>query len=61
MTWMQKAYLNSLLLADLPEMEEDLIDQAYARMVFLIDHESVDQITDVDEYLLLDQVEEELN
>ena len=59
MTLIQKAYLNSLLLADLPEMEEDLIDQAYARMVYLIDHESVDQITDAEEYSLLDQVEEE--
>lgn len=58
MTWMQNAYLNSLLLADLPEMEEDLIDQAYARMVYLIDHESVDQITDAAEYLFHDQVEE---
>jgi hypothetical protein len=60
MTSLQYAYLDSLSLIDLPETEEDQIDQAYARLVYLIDHESVDEITDVDEYLFHDQMEEGL-
>ena len=44
---------------DKPETEEDLIDQAYSRLIYLIDHESVSEITDAEEYLFLDQVEED--
>jgi len=60
MTNMQYAYLESLSLLDLPETEEDLIDQAYARLIYIIDHEQVGDITDAEEYLFLDELEEEL-
>lgn len=51
------AYLRSLLMNDIPETEENLIDQAYARFVYLIDNDSVSDITDADEYLFHDEVE----
>ena len=59
MTQIETAYLDSLSLIDLPETEEDLIDQAYARLIYLIDHEAVEEITNAEEYLFHDQIEEE--
>jgi len=59
MTTMHFAYLSCLSSIDRPETEEELIDQAYARLIYLIDHEAVSEITDVDEYLFHDQVEED--
>ncbi len=58
MTTMHYAYLESLSMIDSPETEEDLIGQAYARLLYLIDHEAVSEITDADEYLFHDQLEE---
>ncbi len=58
MTNIHYAYLEGLSMIDNPETEEDLIDQAYARLIYLIDHEAVSEITDADEYLFHDQVGE---
>ena len=58
MTAIQYAYLSCLSSIDKPDTEEDLIDQAYARLIYLIDHDAVLEITDTDEYLFHDQVEE---
>jgi len=58
MTQLEGAYLTSLAFIDLPETEENLIDQAYARLLYLIDNESVSDITDAEEYCFYDQVEE---
>lgn len=58
MTNIHYAYLESLSMIDKPETEEELIDQAYARLIYLIDHEAVAEITNADEYLFHDQVEE---
>ena len=59
MTAIQFAYLSCLSSIDRPDTEEDLIDQAYARLLYIIDHEAVSEITDVEEYLFHDQVEED--
>ncbi len=58
MTNIHYAYLEGLSMIDRPETEEDLISQAYARLLYLIDHEAVSEITDADEYMFHDQVEE---
>lgn len=60
MTQMQIAYLSSLSMIDIPETEEDMIGQAYARMLYIIDNDRANEITDAEEYLFLDQLEEEL-
>jgi len=60
MTALQIAYLDSLTLNATPETEEELIDQAYARLLYLIDNDEAESISDAQEYLFFDHQEEEL-